>query len=90
MTPNLGEGACQALEDAVVLGRCARSRHDLASYDEQRRPRATMVSKRSAMIGKMAQWESPVAVALRDTLLRATPQSSFLRSLKPVLTWPEG
>jgi 2-polyprenyl-6-methoxyphenol hydroxylase-like FAD-dependent oxidoreductase len=88
MTPNLGQGACQALEDAVVLGRCAAA-DDLASYDAQRRPRATMISKRSAMIGRMAQWESPVAVALRDTLLRATPQSSFLRSLKPVLTWPE-
>jgi 2-polyprenyl-6-methoxyphenol hydroxylase-like FAD-dependent oxidoreductase len=88
MTPNLGQGACQALEDAVVLGRCAAA-DDLASYDAQRRPRATMISKRSALIGRMAQWESPAAVALRDTLFRATPQSSFLRSLRPVLTWPE-
>jgi 2-polyprenyl-6-methoxyphenol hydroxylase-like FAD-dependent oxidoreductase len=86
MTPNLGQGACQALEDAVVLGRCAAA-DDLAAYDEQRRPRATMISKRSGMIGRMAQWESPVAVTVRDTLLRATPQSSFLGSLKPVLTW---
>jgi 2-polyprenyl-6-methoxyphenol hydroxylase-like FAD-dependent oxidoreductase len=89
MTPNLGQGACQALEDAVVLGRCAAA-GDLASYDAERRPRATMISRRSAMIGKMAQWQSPAAVALRDTVLRATPQSSFLRSLKPVLTWREG
>jgi 2-polyprenyl-6-methoxyphenol hydroxylase-like FAD-dependent oxidoreductase len=87
MTPNLGQGACQALEDAVVLGRCAAS-GDLASYDAERRPRATMISKRSAMIGRMGQWESPLAVTARDLLLRATPRSSFLRSLKPVLTWP--
>ena len=87
MTPNLGQGACQALEDAVVLGRCAAS-GDFVRYDDERRPRATMISKRSALIGRMAQWESPMAVAARDLLLRATPQASFLRSLKPVLDWP--
>ena len=89
MTPNLGQGACQALEDAVVLGRAAAA-DDLAVYDAQRRPRANMISKRSARIGKIAQWESPMAVRARDLLLRATPQSSFLRSLEPVLSWPEG
>ena len=89
MTPNLGQGACQALEDAVVLGRCAAA-DDLASYAEQRRRRATMIGKRSATIGKVAQWESPLAVAARDSLLRAMPQSSFMRSLQPVLSWPEG
>ncbi len=40
MTPNLGQGACQALEDAVVLARCATD-SDLSAYDTERRPRAT-------------------------------------------------
>ena len=35
MTPFLGQGACQALEDAVVL---AQLPNDLAEYDRQRRP----------------------------------------------------
>ena len=86
MTPNLGQGACQALEDAVVLGRCATD-GDLAAYDAERRPRATMISRRSARIGRLAQLQSPPAVALRNLAVRATPESSLMRSLAPVLDW---
>ena len=39
MTPNLGQGACQALEDAVVLAEAAQSDPTWPSYDAQRRPR---------------------------------------------------
>ncbi len=86
MTPNLGQGACQALEDAVVLARCATDA-DLAAYDAERRPRATMISKRSARIGRVAQLQSPPAVVLRNLVMRATPASAMLRSLAPVLDW---
>ncbi len=86
MTPNLGQGACQALEDAVVLARCATD-GDLAAYDAQRRPRATMISKRSARIGRVAQLQSTPAVAVRNLVMKATPASAMLRSLAPVLSW---
>jgi 2-polyprenyl-6-methoxyphenol hydroxylase-like FAD-dependent oxidoreductase len=86
MTPNLGQGACQALEDAVVLSRCA-TETDLAAYDAERRPRATMISRRSARIGRLAQLQAAPAVALRDLVVRATPASSLMRSLAPVLEW---
>ena len=43
-TPNLGQGACQALEDAAVLGACVREADDLAEalreYTRRRRDRA--------------------------------------------------
>ena len=86
MTPNLGQGACQALEDAVVLARCATD-GDLAAYDAERRPRATMISKRSARIGRVAQLEAAPAVAVRNLVMKATPASAMLRSLAPVLSW---
>jgi 2-polyprenyl-6-methoxyphenol hydroxylase-like FAD-dependent oxidoreductase len=86
MTPNLGQGACQALEDAVVLARCAAD-GDLAAYDAERRPRATMITRRSARIGRLGQLQSAPAVTLRNLVVRATPSSSFLRSLAPVLDW---
>jgi len=86
MTPNLGQGACQALEDAVVLARCATD-SDLAAYDAERRPRATMISKRSARIGQLAQLQAKPAVVVRNLVMKATPASSLLRSLKPVLSW---
>jgi 2-polyprenyl-6-methoxyphenol hydroxylase-like FAD-dependent oxidoreductase len=86
MTPNLGQGACQALEDAVVLAQ-AVAEDDIAAFDQRRRPRAQMVSQRSARLGRVAQWHSPVAVAIRNAALRALPQPAVLRSLEPVLDW---
>lgn len=87
MTPNLGQGACQALEDAVVLGVVATGGAGLSAYDQQRRPRAQMITRRSRRIGTAAQWSSFAAVALRDTALRLLPSSSLTRSLAPVLDW---
>lgn len=68
-TPNLGQGACQALEDAVVLADCLR-RHApadaLAMYERLRRPRTTMVVKNSWQAGRLLQTEQPTLAALRD------------------------
>jgi 2-polyprenyl-6-methoxyphenol hydroxylase-like FAD-dependent oxidoreductase len=87
MTPNLGQGACQAIEDAVVLGDVMTTGAGLAAYDRQRRPRTQMITRRSRRLGAAAQWASPAAVHLRDTALRLLPPSSFSRSLAPVLNW---
>jgi 2-polyprenyl-6-methoxyphenol hydroxylase-like FAD-dependent oxidoreductase len=87
MTPNLGQGACQALEDAVVLGEVMASGAGPAAYDRQRRPRTQMIARRSRRLGAAAQWASPAAVHLRDTTLRLLPPASLVRSLAPVLDW---
>ncbi|WP_040811616.1 FAD-dependent monooxygenase [Nocardia concava] len=87
MTPNLGQGACQALEDAVVLAHVATRDGDLTRYDTQRRPRTQMVAKRSRLIGAVGQLSSPAAVLARNTLVRLTPPSAQLKSLAPVLDW---
>lgn len=59
MTPNLGQGACQALEDAATLGALLRPDSDvgpaLARYDSLRRPRAQLISRRSHQIGTVGQ-----------------------------------
>ena len=87
MTPDLGQGACQALEDAVVLARILASGQGLDAYDRERRPRTQMVAHRAHQIGAAAQWASPVAVGLRNTGLRLLPSSSLTRSLAPILDW---
>jgi 2-polyprenyl-6-methoxyphenol hydroxylase-like FAD-dependent oxidoreductase len=89
MTPNLGQGACQALEDAVVLGSVMASGAGLAAYEQQRRRRTQMIARRSRQLGAIAQWSSPAAVNLRNIALRLLPSSSFARSLAPVLDWGE-
>jgi 2-polyprenyl-6-methoxyphenol hydroxylase-like FAD-dependent oxidoreductase len=88
MTPNLGQGACQALEDAVVLaGVLDRRGSGLDAYDQARRRRTRMIARRSRRIGAVAQWSSPFATGMRDTVMRHLPPSSALRSLAPVLDW---
>ncbi|WP_454356511.1 FAD-dependent monooxygenase [Streptomyces calvus] len=91
MTPNLGQGACQALEDAVTLAHCLDTVPDttaaLRSYDRLRRPRTRAVARRSARLGTIGQLSWPPAVLLRDTAARLTPVRMTLRSMTPVLGW---
>ena len=46
MTPNLGQGACQALEDAVVLAKTVGGPSGLDAYDRLRRPRTQKIALR--------------------------------------------
>lgn len=59
MTPFLGQGACLALEDALVLGRAFSATHDLAEaltrYENARRPRGTYVQLSSREEGQTLQ-----------------------------------
>lgn len=87
MTPNLGQGGCQALEDAVVLARLAGESDGLARYDQERRPRTQMIAARSARIGKVAQLSAAPLVMVRDNALRLTPAAVPLRALAQVLDW---
>ncbi|GAA1589532.1 FAD-dependent monooxygenase [Actinomadura kijaniata] len=91
MTPNLGQGACQALEDAVVLGRAlgpgAAVPEALRAYDRERRPRAQGVARRSRRLGAMAQRSAFPLVGARNAAMRAMPAGLYARSLEPVLGW---
>ncbi|MGW5739056.1 MULTISPECIES: FAD-dependent monooxygenase [Streptomyces] len=91
MTPNLGQGACQALEDAVTLAHCLDATADLAaalrSYDALRRPRTQDITRRSARLGQVGQLAWPPAVLLRDTAARLMPARATLRAMTPVLGW---
>ncbi|MGV9357112.1 FAD-dependent monooxygenase [Streptomyces misionensis] len=91
MTPNLGQGANQALEDAVTLAALLAADPDadcaLARYDRERRARTRMIARRSRRIGAMAQCARTPACLARDRLLRLTPSSAMLAALAPVLGW---
>ncbi|WP_067824939.1 FAD-dependent monooxygenase [Nocardia inohanensis] len=91
MTPNMGQGANQALEDAVTLA-ALLDRHAgigaaLAAYDKDRRPRTQAIATRSHRIGAVAHWSFPPLAALRDLVVRLTPPAKLLDGLAPVLEW---
>ncbi len=78
MRPNLGQGACQAVEDAVVLGAClARSRDGgeaaLRRYEALRRRRTGWVVYWSRQLSLIEYLEGPLAAKLRDAWLRLVP-----------------
>jgi 2-polyprenyl-6-methoxyphenol hydroxylase-like FAD-dependent oxidoreductase len=68
MTPNMGRGACSAIEDAGALARVLRNGDDLTAYDAERRPATTKLVKRSHQIGVLGQLDSKLACTLRDAV----------------------
>ena len=75
-TPILGQGACMAIEDAVVLADCLAKAFDpvaaLRSYEQRRYDRTTMVVRRSWRLGRVLALESRIGCWLRDVALRNT------------------
>jgi 2-polyprenyl-6-methoxyphenol hydroxylase-like FAD-dependent oxidoreductase len=77
MKPNIGQGAAQALEDAVVLGACISEDEDperaLRAFERRRVRRANAVVRASRQAGRAAEVRSPHAARLRDALMKALP-----------------
>jgi 2-polyprenyl-6-methoxyphenol hydroxylase-like FAD-dependent oxidoreductase len=86
MTPNLGQGACQAIEDALVLAHHLSSGPDVPSslrrYESERIPRTRSVVRASRRVGTLFQVQSRAFCRLRDLMLRLTPVEMSYRSLK--------
>jgi 2-polyprenyl-6-methoxyphenol hydroxylase-like FAD-dependent oxidoreductase len=88
MTPHLGQGANQALEDAVVLAHVAGRPDGLAAFDRQRRPRTQQVARASRTIGRFGQQlQNPLAVAARNTAIRLIPPRLALRTMARYADW---
>lgn len=76
MTPDLGQGACQALEDAAVLTRCLEEASDpvsaLRNYESRRIRRANSFVRASRIFGRMFQLKADLACRARDRVLEST------------------
>jgi 2-polyprenyl-6-methoxyphenol hydroxylase-like FAD-dependent oxidoreductase len=85
-TPNLGQGGCLAMEDAVVLARCfekyGASEQALRGYERCRYQRTTMISRYSRYYGSVGQWENVCARAARRTALALVPETLALRLMQ--------
>lgn len=92
MTPHLGQGACQAIEDAVVLGSLLTGDVDvddaLDEYDAVRRPRTRAVARTSRLSGRIGQQlTNPLGIGLRNRLLRLAPPRVAMGQLARFSTW---
>ena len=80
-TPNMGQGGCLALEDALVLTRCMQSTSSqneaFKEFERLRFARTKLINERSLLIGRVGQWESQLAVKLRNILTKFTTQRTL-------------
>ena len=77
--PNLGQGACSAIEDADMLAICLKGSDDLEQglrdYERLRQPRTAKLQKLSKRFGDMGQWNNRLMVWLRETSIALLPES---------------
>lgn len=94
MTPNLGQGACLALEDAITLATLAAELTPGASlepvlgrYDRLRRRRAAKLVRQSRRLGALFGASSWLGVGARNTLLTAAPSGLLDRATAAGAGW---
>lgn len=95
MTPNLGQGASQAIEDAVVLSRClapaVREEADvegaLRSYEDERSERTAQIVRRSRNASRLSHLQNPLLCKLRDVVLKALPDRAQLRQIEEIVAY---
>jgi len=91
-TPNLGQGGCLAMEDAMVLATCfekfGAKEEALRTYEQLRYKRTAALSKYSRYYGSMGQWENIGARALRRTALALAPEA-VMKRLMQIVFYPQ-
>jgi 2-polyprenyl-6-methoxyphenol hydroxylase-like FAD-dependent oxidoreductase len=88
MLPHAGQGAAQALEDAVVLGSSLRGIQEQAGleaalrrYERARIPRTRAVVALARRNARMGSIDNAIGCWMRDQIIRFIPQAVILKSL---------
>lgn len=86
-TPNMGQGACMAIEDAVILANCIVKNNSLVErafvvYESLRLGRTAHIINASRRMGAVAQLENKFLIGLRNTILKLTPQKVAEKQLQ--------
>ena len=81
MLPFAGQGAAQAIEDALVLAYALDTRDDVTTafetFEAERKPRADRIRLESRRLGTLSTLQSTVGTRLRDLAVRLLPSALF-------------
>ena len=83
-TPNMGQGACQSIENAYVIAECLHKYKGVTAFQEYQKRRlkaAHKVVNQSRTIGKISHWEKPFAIYLRNKALTLVPKKMNVKQL---------
>ncbi len=85
LTPNLGQGASMALEDAWELAAHWGQPDAMANFERKRRLRLLRLWAVSRWFGFMIQWENPALCWLRDTQMLLQPDALATTTMRGLL-----
>jgi 2-polyprenyl-6-methoxyphenol hydroxylase-like FAD-dependent oxidoreductase len=88
MRPHLGQGGCQALEDAAILATCVERAADLPAafgrFAAFRRARVNRIVRESALIGRVVNLRPALLSAAASRASALVPESLLTRHLASV------
>lgn len=88
-TPNLGQGACLGIEDALLVAEELSQQNDpvvaFKSFELKRLDRAHFIVNTSYRLGKIAQVENKILAGIRNFLVKLTPQHVNEKQVAKVL-----
>ena len=90
-TPNLGQGGCMAIEDALVLTRCF-GKYGLApaalrTYEHVRFARTRDITSYSRLYGAVGHLENGLAVKVRNRVMSLLPEPLVQRTMRLVFDY---
>lgn len=76
-TPNMGQGACQAIEDAIIVAEELEKEFDISiafkNFEKRRVKRVNAIVRKSWVLGKIAQLENKQFSKFRNFIFRILP-----------------
>lgn len=85
-TPNLGQGACQAIEDGMALSMALSFHPDpeeaFSWFQKKRQQRTNFIVENSWQVGKMAHWQNSFLKAFRNFTFKLVPKSIARKHLE--------
>lgn len=90
LTPNLGQGASMALEDAWELAVRWNQPQAMMCYEQARRLRVMRLWAISRWFGKMIQWRHPLLCRLREMQMKAISDAFATAMMRRLLHYVPG
>lgn len=83
MLPHTGQGAAQAIVDAVTLGRRlagnADVEHALRAFEAERMPKTAALVRQGRRTARLMRIRNPVACAVREAVIRMAPLKAVMK-----------
>lgn len=84
-TPNMGQGACQAIEDAYYIAQLLSKEGnslDFRQFQRKRQAKVNHVVQNSWLLGKVSHWENPLLQIMRNKMMQLVPKQLVSRQFQ--------